>query len=219
MQHIIWDWNGTLFDDLPVVVDSVNASLARFGEGPIDAGTYRAHYRRPVPAFYESLLGRRIDDEMWRQIDEVFHDTYRRSLHRARVTPEAARAVGLVAGSGSTQSVLSMWWHDQLIAAVRRSGLEDHMLAVDGNRGEPGAAKAGQLDRHLRRLRDRHSRVAASRVTVIGDIDDDAEAARAVGAACVLFDSGSQPRDLLEATGAPVTGSLVEAVRIAGIAG
>ena len=36
-MHIVWDWNGTLFDDLAIVVDAVNASLAHEGAGPIDA--------------------------------------------------------------------------------------------------------------------------------------------------------------------------------------
>ncbi len=74
MHHVVWDWNGTLFDDLHIVVDAVNTSLALFGEGPIDAATYRDHYRRPVALFYESLLGRSVDETMWRTIDEEFWD-------------------------------------------------------------------------------------------------------------------------------------------------
>jgi dihydroorotase len=41
-------------------------------------------------------------------------------------------------------------------------------------------------------------------MTVIGDVTDDADAARAVGVGCVLYDGGSQPRAALEATGTPV---------------
>ena len=37
VEHIIWDWNGTLFDDLHIVVESVNVSLAELGAPPIDA--------------------------------------------------------------------------------------------------------------------------------------------------------------------------------------
>jgi len=55
--HIVWDWNGTLVDDLPIVVDCVNAALAVIGEPPIDADDYREHFARPVNRFYESLLG------------------------------------------------------------------------------------------------------------------------------------------------------------------
>jgi phosphoglycolate phosphatase-like HAD superfamily hydrolase len=53
-------------------------------------------------------------------------------------------------------------------------------------------------------------------MTVIGDVTDDADAARAAGVGCVLYDGGSQPRAALEATGVPVAATLVEAVELAG---
>ena len=62
MRHVIWDWNGTLVDDLPIVVDAVNASLAGIGAGPIVADDYRDHYTRPVRVFYDRLLGRAVTD-------------------------------------------------------------------------------------------------------------------------------------------------------------
>lgn len=217
MRHVVWDWNGTLYDDLHIVVDSVNASLARLGEAPIDAARYREHYRRPVPLFYESLLGRPVPEETWQMIDEVFHATYRASLARAAPASDAAAAVGAVAAAGGTQSILSMWWHDDLVPAVRASGLGGTMLLVDGHRGEPGETKAAHLADHVARLRALGPGVARDEVVVVGDITDDAEAARDAGVACVLYDSGSQPRAVLESCGVPVAGTLVQAVALAGL--
>ena len=50
---------------------------------------------------------------------------------------------------------------------------------------------------------------------MVGDSLDDAVASGVVGTACVLYDGGSHHLDALEDVGVPVTGSLVEAVRIA----
>ena len=50
---------------------------------------------------------------------------------------------------------------------------------------------------------------------MIADTLDDAEAARAVGAAIVLYDGGITDTARLKATGAPVASSLVEAVAMA----
>ena len=50
---------------------------------------------------------------------------------------------------------------------------------------------------------------------VIGDSLDDAEAADAVGAAAVLYDSGSHRRERLEETGVPIANTLVESVNLA----
>lgn len=216
MRHIVWDWNGTLFDDLHIVVESVNASLACFGEGPIDAVAYQAHYQRPVPRFYESLLGRPISAEMWRTIDRVFHETYGNALDRAGLAGDAMAAVEEVAAGGGTQSILSMWWHDQLVPAVSAFGLEDRMILVDGLRGSPGEIKGRHLVAHLETLRESFG-LGGTSVVVIGDITDDADAAVAAGTGCVLYDSGSQPRPTLERAGFPVASTLCEAIRLAGI--
>jgi len=219
MHHIVWDWNGTLFDDLHIVVDAVNTSLAHFGEGPIDADAYRAHYRRPVPLFYESLLGRAIGEAMWRTIDEEFHRAYHASLDRAGLAPDAIPAVDAVLRAGGSQSVLSMWWHDQLVPAVQAFGLDEWMIAVEGHSGAPGETKAQHLACHVEQLRLIHPGLSDARVVAIGDITDDAAAAMAVGMDCVLYDSGSQPRSVLEGENVPVADSLLEAVWLAGIRG
>jgi len=216
MRHVVWDWNGTLFDDLEIVVASVNVSLRSVGAPPIDADGYRAVYQRPLDRFYEALLGRPVLPDEMAAIDRDFHDAYHALLDQARLTVDARRAVDLVECRGQTQSVLSMWWHERLVPAVRYFELEDYMLAVDGHRGPPGASKHDHLARHVEQLtRLFPGRVLREAITVIGDVTDDADAARAVGAGCVLYDGGSQPRAVLEATGVPVAASLVEAVELA----
>ena len=216
MRHVVWDWNGTLFDDLEIVVASVNVSLRSVGAPPIDADRYREVYQRPLHRFYEVLLGRPVLPDEMAAIDRDFHDAYHTLLDQARLTVDARSAVDLVAARGHTQSVLSMWWHDRLVPAVRYFQLDDFMLAVDGHRGPPGDSKERHLAGHVDQLiRLFPERVQREGVTVIGDVTDDADAARAVGVGCVLYDGGSQPRAALEATGSPVAATLVEAVEVA----
>jgi phosphoglycolate phosphatase-like HAD superfamily hydrolase len=214
MRHVVWDWNGTLFDDLDIVVASVNESLKSLGAGPIDVTRYAATYRRPLHLFYETLLDRTVAPEEMATIDRVFHDAYQALLDGARLTVDARVAVGMVARRGWTQSVLSMWWHDRLVPAVRHFGLEDHMLAVDGHRGAPGESKECHLTHHVEQLIRLFPVVSRETLVVIGDVTDDADAARAAGVACVLYDGGSQPRADLEASGVPVASSLVEALEL-----
>jgi len=215
MPHLVWDWNGTLFDDLEIVVESVNASLALHDAGPIDAEGYRAHYRRPLTLFYEELLGRLVSPGQLAEIDRVFHGTYHDALHRADLTTDARAAVVAAGKRGATQSVLSMWWHDRLVPMVRLLHLEAHMLAVDGHRGVPGETKDQHLAHHVEQLCSLFPYLVRDEMVVIGDITDDADAAAAAGVHCVLYDGGSQPRAALEATGFPVGDTLLEVVEIA----
>ena len=207
--HVVWDWNGTLFDDLHVVVEAVNVGLASIGAGPIDLDGYRTHYTRPVRLFYVRLLGREVGDDEWHDLDRRFHDGYRELLDRARLTVDAREALELVAGRGDTQSLLSMFPHDELVPLVERLDIARFFDRVDGLRGTPGDRKAAYLEEHLRAMIGGED---PSRVLVVGDTPDDAVAAAHVGARCVLYDGGSHHRPELEATGVPVVDSLVAAV-------
>lgn len=215
MPHIVWDWNGTLFDDNHVVVASVNASLAHLGVASIDAGVYRRHFVRPLHLFYERLLGSAVDDDLMKVIDDVFQEAYRVGLAGADLAVDARSALGMVAAAGSTQSIASMLWHEMLVSAVTGFDLEEVMLAVDGNRGMVGETKEQHLVGHVERLAAMYPRMRRSEMVAIGDITDDAAAARAAGIGCVLYDGGSQDRALLEAEGVPVARTLVEAVGVA----
>lgn len=206
--HVIWDWNGTLLDDLEIVVGAVNASLAEIGAPPIDADGYRDHYTRPVHVFYERLLGRSVSAGEWAHIDGIFHRVYRNRLGGARLTGDALRALDAVAARGATQSLLSMWWHDELIPATQRFGVDRYMTRIDGNRGEAGETKLRHLSSHLAAL-------GRTRAVVIGDSLDDGWAAHGAGVPCVLYDGGSHHRRELAALGAPIATELVEAVELA----
>ena len=208
MRHVIWDWNGTLVDDLPVVVAAVNVSLAAIGEGPIDADGYRNHYTRPVRVFYDRLLGRPVTDAEWSTIDITFHQSYVDSLHEVPLTHDAEAAIAHVAAAGATQSVLSMWWHHDLVPEVKRRGLEGAMARIEGNTKDAGETKARLLEIHLANLRGNGTTV------MIGDAIDDAEAAMAVGIPAVMYDGGSHHRKELEALEVPVADSLVAAAQI-----
>ena len=208
--HIVWDWNGTLFDDLPVVILAANASMARFGVGPIDEDGYRDHFTRPVRAFYDSLFGRLVSDAEWEDLNDRFHDEYFALADTVSLMSDALDALSAVEDNGWGQSLLSMspqGWLEQIVGAL---GVAGRFTLVDGLRGETGGLKAQHMEEHLQILG-----VAPARTVVVGDTPDDAVAARHVDAHVVLYDGGSHHLSHLEVTGAPVAHSLLEAVEIA----
>ncbi|NND01652.1 MAG: HAD family hydrolase [Acidimicrobiia bacterium] len=211
-MHIIWDWNGTLFDDLHVVVESVNASLAAVGSAvQIDDEGYRDHYRRPVRDFYDVLLQRPVTDSEWKKINTVFHDVYFENIDQAGPNAEAHAAIAEGQSRRLTQSILSMWTHTLLEPTVSRHGLADAMLAVQGSTDGEGAIKAALLTDHLHRL----SLGARAKVVMVGDTFDDAHAAVTAGVGAVFYDGGSHHRHALEATGVPVADTLCHAIDLA----
>ncbi|MFF4687737.1 HAD family hydrolase [Streptomyces sp. NPDC001307] len=208
-SHIVWDWNGTLFHDNDAIIGATNAAFAELGLEPITLEQYRSLYCVPVPKFYERLIGRLPTAAEWELMDEVFHRYY--AEHRARCGLTAG-AEELLAGwrsAGHSQSLLSMYVHEELVPLVRGFGIEAHFLRVDGRTGPSGGSKAEHMVRHLEAL---GGVVEPARTVVIGDAADDAIAARGVGARAVLYTGGSHSRTSLEEVGVPVVDTLAEAV-------
>ncbi|MEX1043711.1 MAG: HAD hydrolase-like protein [Acidimicrobiia bacterium] len=214
IRHIVWDWNGTLFDDLHLVVESVNAGIAPLGLAPITVEDYRTHYTRPVKLFYERLASRPVSEAEWLELDTRFHDAYRDLLPGAGLARDALDALRAVVDVPAEQSLLSMFPHHELVPLVDRLGVSEYFSRIDGLRGEPGAQKSGFLEAHLRALM-RHEDPAT--VLLIGDATDDAVAAAHVGAAVVLVDTGAHHRRELESHGVPVADDLLGALRLGGL--
>jgi phosphoglycolate phosphatase-like HAD superfamily hydrolase len=208
VRHVVWDWNGTLFDDHVAVVAAINDALASLGLSPIDSHTYRSHYTRPVQRFYEQVAGRPIEPGEWRTLDDAYHDSYHARLERLRLAPDAWAALAAAEAAGLTQSLLSMWRHQDLVPLVQRLGIGRFFLRVDGLRVPSGGGKNEHLMAHLAALE-----VQASAALLVGDALDDLAAARAVGARCVLYDGGSHHRHALEAAGVPVVDTLTAAIQ------
>ncbi|MEZ0094340.1 HAD family hydrolase [Streptacidiphilus sp. EB129] len=207
--HLVWDWNGTLFDDVEAVVAASNAAMAEIDLAPLTVEEYRERYRIPVIDFYVALLGRRPSPEEWERMDASFHRHYSDRRDGCGLTAGAERVLRDWSGS---QSLLSMYGHAELVPLVRRFGLERHFLRVDGRVSAGGlSGKSEHLARHLEALAA-HGDIVPSRTVLIGDVVDDARAAAHVGAHAVLFAGGAHARRDLEAVGVPVADTLDEAV-------
>jgi phosphoglycolate phosphatase-like HAD superfamily hydrolase len=209
-EHLVWDWNGTLLNDVDLVVSATNQVFTVLGGRTITVDEHRLHFRRPVADFYASVLGRAVDAEEFDRLDAIFHDAYRAGLTTCGLADDAAAAMKSWPGS---QSLLSMWFHEDLVPAVTTFGLDGRFRRIDGVRvsiGGDRAFKAGHLAEHLEALG-----VDPAGAVLIGDSIDDADAAAAVGAACVLYSGGFTDRARLVASGHPVADTLTEAVELA----
>ncbi|GAB7108794.1 HAD-IA family hydrolase [Streptomyces phaeofaciens JCM 4814] len=210
--HIVWDWNGTLFHDNDAIIGATNAAFAELGLEPLTLERYRALYCVPVPKFYERLMGRLPTDAEWELMDDVFHRYYAEHRVRCALTDGAEDLLSGWRSAGHSQSLLSMYVHEELVPLVRGFGIEPHFIRVDGRTGPSGGSKTEHMVRHLRAL----GVVEPERTVVIGDAADDAVAALHAGARAVLYTGGSHSRASLEGVGVPVVDSLEEAVAVAG---
>ena len=55
-HNLIFDWSGTLVDDLPPVLEATNHVLGVYGVAALDREAFRRRFRLPYTEFYEEML-------------------------------------------------------------------------------------------------------------------------------------------------------------------
>ena len=204
-KRLIWDWNGTLLDDVPAAVNALNRMLVKRGASPISIAHYRSHFGFPVRPFYAEL-GVDLDRWDWDQICEDFHSYIAEEPQSIR--DDAVAALQHAKDNGFRQCVLSALRQDLLESALEKNGLLGFFDFVYGVDNLDGASKL-QRGREL---------VAAfgsdvENAIMIGDTLHDAEVAKALGVGCVLVSCGHQESSRLSVAGVPVVDSPTAAVK------
>ena len=204
---LIWDWNGTLLDDVAAAVGALNRMLVKRGARPITIEHYRRRFGFPVRPFYAEL-GVDLAKWDWAEICEDFHTFVLEEPQAVR--PDARAALELAASLGFRQSILSALRQDKLEAALAANGFLGFFDRIFGVDNLDGASK---LDRGRELMASLGP--AADAPVFIGDTLHDAEVARELGGRCVLVSCGHQMPDRLAVAGCPVAATLADAVRLA----
>jgi phosphoglycolate phosphatase-like HAD superfamily hydrolase len=217
IDHIVWDWNGTLFDDGDALVLATVDAFATSGLGEVSRESYQAHFTRPISEFYNQLAGRVLAPAEQVLLNDHFQSSYARRMTEMTVHPDAIGALTAWRETGRTQSLLSMYPHERLLGLAQVRKIVHFFVSVNGTCDDAPPRKEPHLRRHLASLS-----TDPGRVLVVGDNLDDVHAARVCGVPCVLYRpteralvSDTRVRDLR----VPVVPDLSAAVRWALAAG
>lgn len=200
-HHIVWDWNGTLLDDLWLCMEALDLLLAKAGKPSIDAETYRRIFNFPVIDVYRAL-GFDTSQTAFEAMSREFMDHYEANRLECTLQKGARRFIHAVHALGITQSVLSAYRHDRLATIIAEHDLEKYFVSLSGNDDIFAHDKSYRAPGHLKKLG-----IPAEFVLYVGDTLHDVETARAMGVQCVLIDHGDrahQSRERMLASGVPV---------------
>lgn len=182
IRHIFWDWNGTLTDDAALLYEAVNTAMTAIEHPRVSAEQLRERFARPLSALFGRLTDDRCQDK-WPAWHAAF--VAAQSETQPVLTADAPAALQRWHAADRTQSVLSRWPADDLPARVAATALLPYLDGVRGA-GWPEEPKEDMLrgELVLRKL-------DPAQAVLIGDTDEDAAAARVVGAAVILCDAHS----------------------------
>ncbi len=201
-QHVIWDWNGTLLDDVGMVVDVMNGILDSRGLPTIGRSRYLDVFDFPVRDYYERL-GFDFELEPFESLAKAFVGEYETRWRGCSLRFGATDALASLTAEGISQSVLSASENGRLQGYAAHFGIAESFERLVGIGNTHAASKLEEGRRWMRELDS-----DPSRVVLIGDTVHDYEVARDLGIDSILVEGGHQPRHRLTATGAPVVDDL-----------
>lgn len=204
IKHVVWDWNGTLLNDVDVCVETINSLLVDRGLPSIERDTYRARFGFPVRNFYLEL-GFDFASEDFDAVSTTFIERYRARNHRLDLQVGVHNTLTQLTQRGMSQHVVSAMearmLHDMLTVHAIAPHVQ-HVRGLDHLNATSKVALGVDLVTTLG--------CAPHEILFVGDTLHDHETAVAMGCHCVLFAGGHQHHDRLSQAGVAIIADLHE---------
>lgn len=205
-SHIFWDWNGTLLDDVNTALQSVNEMLKLRGMQAIDLDIYYEYIGTPIRGFYEKLFD--LEKENYDNILAEYHSLYAKLLPQTKLAKGGLEVLEKAKALGVKQTLLSSSEQNQLDAQVKHFGIYDYFEDVLGAENFLAGGKTMRAKAHIEK-----NKIDSGSLLVVGDLVQDCEMAKAVGADCILLAAGHQGLKQLEKAGAPIISQIDEVLK------
>ena len=208
-ELILWDWNGTLLDDVALCVDALNRLLERHGYVQrYDLTSYREIFGFPIMDYYRRA-GFDLAKHPFEDLAESYMADYIPASAACPLMEGAVEALAAFRAAGVRQVVLSASPVTTLQQQVTERGVQHYF---DRLLGLGDIYAKSKVEVGLRYLAE--SGFDRRRAVMIGDSVHDFEVAQALGVHCVLQAAGHQPAAVLRATGASVADDVRQAAAL-----
>jgi phosphoglycolate phosphatase len=185
-EHVIWDWNGTLLDDVGHAVVIMNSLLVEHQLPLLDRDRYRKVFEFPVLNYYKNL-GFDFDKESFENLCHRFVDRFMAGFHSLPLIPEMKSVVLQLQEDRRMQSILSATDQLNLESMVSHFELSNTFRFVFGINNKLASSK---IERGHELIQE--SGLPLNKTVIIGDTLHDLEVARALGIDAVLISHGHQ---------------------------
>lgn len=205
---VVWDWNGTLLNDVDAAMQAMDRMLAARGL-PLLGGVerYRELFTFPVREYYEAA-GLDLDREPFEELAVEWTGLNRQTSRECGLFPGAEQVLEALGREGAVQLVVSASPQETLERQVAEQGIGGSFQALLGLSDIYAGSKAGLAGNYFQ-----ETGIDPARTVFVGDTLHDWEVAKEAGCGCVLLEQGHQSRRLLEQAGVPVLESIRQVPR------
>ena len=205
-NHLIWDWNGTLFDDVKLCSDIMNMLLTQESLPNISVKKYKSIFTFPVIEYYK-IAGHTFKTNSFEVIGKQFMDEYEIRKGSCKLYQGATELLEILQSEKMNQYLLSAYEQNNLNHILDIYGIKNYFKYVVGLDNIYAGGKS-HLARNLE-LKIR-SNGQAGNILLIGDTIHDYEVAREINSDCIMLSHGHQDKERLLKLGIPVVKNFEE---------
>ncbi|MDP2112575.1 MAG: HAD hydrolase-like protein [Bacteroidota bacterium] len=199
---IIWDWNGTLLNDIELCVQTINEMLQKRNLQKLTVDEYREVFSFPVKDYYQKI-GFDFNDEPFDIPALEFIEEYNCQVKGCKLHENSVSVLNYFQSVGIRQFILSAMKQDALDQCLEQQNISQYFEHISGLDNHYAASKIENGQQLISELN-----LIASELILIGDTVHDFEVARELGCQCVLIANGHQSKHILESTGVLVIDEL-----------
>jgi phosphoglycolate phosphatase len=204
-EAIIWDWNGTLLDDLDICILGINRYLKERELNELDRERYRQVFDFPIQKYY-SAIGFDFQKESFEDLSVQFMDTYFKNFSQTRLFGHAIDVLDHFKARGYRQFILSAMDVDSLKRSIDHFGIGGYFEYIIGAENILATGKIGYA-----RILMRKEHLDPSTTILVGDTLHDQDVANQLNISCILVSAGHQSHDRLNVRNNHVVHNLEEA--------
>ncbi|MBT3182703.1 MAG: HAD family hydrolase [Deltaproteobacteria bacterium] len=185
---IIWDWNGTLLNDVSFCVDRINDLLVKREMKRVSIEEYRKKFTFPVADYYREIG--LLDNDNYADIGIEFIVKYFAGIGSCPLREDAVSVLKYFSDNNVRQYILSAMQHDKLVELVKQFKIEHYFEDVRGIDNHYADGKKGAAE-------VLKSELGSESVWFIGDTIHDYEISQVFEGRSVLLKGGHQSVDRL----------------------
>jgi phosphoglycolate phosphatase len=199
-NHIIWDWNGTLFNDVELCANVMNVLLQQELFPGISIQKYKEIFTFPVVDYYK-IAGHTFEKNSFAVLGKQFMDEYEHQKYKCDLFSGAKDLLEELKTRKMNQHLLSAYEQNSLNNILKNFAISSYFQNIVGLDNIYASGKS-----HLaRKLAEKiQSNGAAGKLLLIGDTIHDYEVAKEINSDCILMSHGHQDEARLFRLGIPV---------------
>ena len=185
-KHVIWDWNGTLLDDVKLGHELLNLLQKKKGLIKSSFDEYKKMFTFPITEFYKRA-GLYESEEAFYELASIFIKKYDEGVKDSNLHNGTKKVLGKLIRKGITNSILTASLESMALKQLDDYEIREMFIEVTGKEDYFASGKSELISQHISKIG-----YEAKDIVFIGDTLHDMEIANLIGCDYIIVGYGHQ---------------------------